>query len=324
MSDATPRDEDDLPQSPSGRIPQWVRDEAARPHAPRPDPGPAPPPAARPEPGATSRPFTAMATPALLAVLLALAWVAWSLPGGAGADRPHTASPINLSRALPPAGSGASATPLGTPESTSDGDLPYRFASVQTSGEAVTWDPCRAVHVVIDASSGPADGMALLRRALTRVSRATGLQIVVDGPTSEIPSAGRAPYQPRRYGPRWAPVLISWTGHEDGSGYGADAIGTATPHRAQRPSGDLVYVTGQVLLDPDRVERLRDRAGGAGGAAAVDAALVHVLAHLFGLSDVDDDDQLMGPNGADEVRELRGGDQLGLALLGRGACAPDL
>jgi len=264
-----------------------------------------------------------MATPYLLAILLALAWVAWSLPGGAPADRPGTASTINLSRALPPPGSGASATPLGTPQPSPDGDLPYRFASVQMTGQPVTWDPCRSVHVVVDASSGPADGMALLRRALTRVSQATGLQIVVDGPTAEIPSAGRAPYQPRRYGPRWAPVLLSWSGRDVGGGYGADAIGTATPHRAQRPGGEFVYVTGQVLLDPQQVQRLRDRDDGA-GSAAVDAALVHVLAHLFGLADVDDRDQLMGPNGADDVRELRGGDLLGLALLGRGVCAPDL
>ncbi|NAZ75610.1 hypothetical protein GTQ99_09285 [Kineococcus sp. T13] len=48
------------------------------------------------------------------------------------------------------------------------------------------------------------------RPKAVRVGTATGLRFIDDGATTESPSAQRQPYQPKRYGERWAPVLISY------------------------------------------------------------------------------------------------------------------
>ena len=79
------------------------------------------------------------------------------------------------------------------------------------SDEPVAYDPCRPIHVVVNERTVIGGAGAWCRQALDAVSRATGLQFVVDGPTDEAPSTDREAYQPDRYGKRWAPVLIAWS-----------------------------------------------------------------------------------------------------------------
>ncbi len=99
----------------------------------------------------------------------------------------------------------------------------YRFISHQADGTSpITYDPCRPVHYVIRLQGGPPGGEQIICDAVLRVSQATGLHFVYDGSTSEAPSRQRPPYQPKTYGDRWAPVLISWVTPSENPDFAAD------------------------------------------------------------------------------------------------------
>ena len=77
----------------------------------------------------------------------------------------------------------------------------------------------------------------------------SGLRFVDEGDTDELPSQARAPYQPDRYGERWAPLLIGWVppGATDlgpGGGVQGVSLSIALPGQVG-PS----LVSGQVVLD---------------------------------------------------------------------------
>ena len=52
--------------------------------------------------------------------------------------------------------------------------------------------------------------------------------------------------------------------------------------------------------------------------------VLHELGHLMGLGHVDDEQQLMFPEARREVPDFAAGDLTGLAVLGAGACVPEL
>jgi hypothetical protein len=204
---------------------------------------------------------------------------------------------------------------------TADEDDAHAFVQTDPrTGAPVAWDPCRPVPVVISAEGRPAGAEDLVLDALAEVGRLTGLDLVLEGPTDEVPADDRPPLQRDRYGDRWAPVLVAWTDASTIPGLAGDVAGLGGSVSAARPSGEQVYVSGVVLLDrPDL-----DAVGAEVGAASVRAVLLHELGHVLGLDHVDDRDQLMYPEGRTEVTTYGPGDRAGLARLGQGPCAPDL
>jgi hypothetical protein len=95
-------------------------------------------------------------------------------------------------------------------------------------------------------------------------SGATGLRFVYDGSTSEAPSRQRSPYQPERYGDRWATVLISWTTPSENPDFAADVLGQAGSTPVGLPYQSSAYVTGEVELDPGRLSTIRQWPNGNG------------------------------------------------------------
>jgi predicted Zn-dependent protease len=61
-----------------------------------------------------------------------------------------------------------------------------------------------------------------------------------------------------------------------------------------------------------------------GGAGAVQAIIEHELGHVVGLDHVADPTQLMNPELEPGVTGFGDGDRRGLALLGEGACFPEI
>lgn len=227
-----------------------------------------------------------------------------------------------VARLSPPAGLEESAVPLGTPPLASALDAgPHTFTATQPDGSGpVAYSPCRPIHYVVRPDHAPPGGDVLIRTAVERVSEATGLRFVEDGPTREGPTADRPAYQPDRYGRRWAPVLFTWSNAQETPGLAGDVAGTGGS-ASVTVDGLSVYVTGEITLD---TEELAPLVATPDGTAVAIGVVTHELAHVVGLGHVDDPTQLMYPSTNLTVTSFAAGDRAGLAALGRGACAPDV
>jgi hypothetical protein len=297
-----------LPTSPTGRVPQWVLDEAVgRPVAEQ--DWRRWTPAERPR---TRRRWTGAV---VLAAVLALGVTAVQLgvlPAGApvaGAD-PQQPTP----------GGEEADEPLGTPIA-APGTGTYEFMAVQADGTTpVAYDPCRPVHYVVRPDNAPVGGEQLISDSVARISQVTGLQFVYDGLTDEAPTDQREPFQPDRYGDRWAPVLISWDTVAEQADFATEVAGLGGSLSASVGDGPAVYVTGAVALDAAQFGEIVARPGGAQDARAI---VLHELAHVLGLAHVSDPTQLMYPEQS-TVHDFADGDLTGLARLGSGECVPEL
>jgi hypothetical protein len=196
----------------------------------------------------------------------------------------------------------------------------YRFLAHQPGrpGDPVAYDPCRTLHVVVNDALAPPGSEGLVADAATVVSAATGLRIVVDGPTDEQPARDRPLRDPPRYGRGWSPVLVAWSTPERVPGLAGRTVGLGGSSRvADDVSGRSTYVTGTVSLDAPFLARTMVQPG---GVALVRAVVMHELGHVVGLAHVDDPGELMYADNVGQ-KAFGPGDLTGLAALGRGRCA---
>ena len=216
----------------------------------------------------------------------------------------------------PPLPADARATRLLAPvEVVSNG--PYLFDNVLPGGVAVTYDPCRAVHYVVNPVLMPPGGQRLIDEAVAAVSAATGLVLVDDGATDEPLQDDRELVQVQRYGDRWAPVLIGWSNAAAYPALAGDVVGVGGSALVQpRGPASARLVTGQITLDVDGLVMQR------GHSDQVRAIVMHELAHVVGLDHVEDPGQLMYPRNLG-LTAFSAGDLEGLALLGHGVCHTD-
>lgn len=269
------------------------------------------------------------ATPARTLVVLAVlaagyvaqykGWIGPSEPTWMAGDPIDTAVATG---ARPHPAPATSTEPLGTPVAPPPGGGPHKFLATQEgTDDPVAYDPCRPIPIVVNSRTAPPGAGELLSGALDTMSAITGLSFLLEGPTDERIVEGRSPFQPDRYGNRWAPVLIAWSDPNELTALDGPVAGVGGSTPAHTPGGGpLVYVTGIVALDGPAFAEILTRDDGHQVARAI---VLHELAHLVGLDHVEGDDQLMAEKGGD-VTEPQAGDITGLARLGRGACVPDL
>lgn len=305
-----------LRSSPSGRVPQWVLDEAAG----RPvDPGPW----RDWSPAANAPPRRRRGWARVRGLLTVLLVVGLSLGAAhlAGPPVGPTAAEPAPAQTRPTPGVDSADAPLGTPLPAPPGGGVHGFVDLQADGTTpVGYDPCRPVHYVVRPDNAPAGGEQVLQGAVARVAEVTGLVFVYDGPTDEASGASRALYQPDRYGDRWAPVLVSWQTEQENPDFLTDVAGEAGSASVSVPGGPSVLVSGVVDLDAAAFARIL---GEPGGAAVARAIVLHELGHLVGLDHVTDPGQLMYPEASD-VLDFAAGDLTGLAALGAGVCVPEV
>src|SRR5688572_6761768 len=79
------------------------------------------------------------------------------------------------------------------------------------SGTPVRYNPCASIHYTINPALAPPMAIDDIHTAFKATGLVSGIDFIFDGPTDEEPNSERAPYQPERYGERWAPVLIAFT-----------------------------------------------------------------------------------------------------------------
>jgi hypothetical protein len=260
----------------------------------------------------------------MLAVAGGLFW--WNVRGGSESSaglglRGDAIGGTVASSARPPAGVGAEPQPINVAPTPAVQSPVHVFMQTQPdSADPVAYDPCRAIHVVMDDRRAVAGGSAFVNQALATIHAATGLEFVVDGVTDEVPSKDREAYQPDRYGKRWAPVLIAWSDPTETPELAGDVLGLAGS-QSVTDGKESVYVTGGVTLDGPELAGLLALPN---GEAQVRGVIEHELGHLVGLDHVNDPTQLMNPSTDGTVTTYAAGDLTGLSLLGQGACFPEV
>ncbi len=303
-----------LARSASGRIPQWVIDEAHGKNA-EPTPWRAP---------ANSTPRRRLFRVPIRVSPLALG-VAGAVIIGIAVSLILQYTPASRllnptgDTNMPPAGLEETLTPVKvTPPK--DGAGHFKFMNVISSGQPITFSPCRPIHYVVGRHYQPLNAHVLIQQGITALSAATGLRFIYDGDTDERWSASRSSYQPDRYGDRWAPVLITWADSTEVPDFGTDVLGEAGPFTESLSTGEEAYVSGQVALSTSAftdIANQRDQVDQLG-------ILEHELAHLVGLDHVSDDKQIMFPSLNSDIHDYQSGDLAGLAALGQGPCQPNL
>ncbi|MEO5982298.1 MAG: matrixin family metalloprotease [Pedococcus sp.] len=219
----------------------------------------------------------------------------------------------------PPVPVDAKDEPLGRPPLSQSASTDYVFMS-HTGGPTsapVAWDPCRPIHIVVNSADAPADADRLLAEAASEVSRATGLQFVVEGQTDEVPSAGRQPIDGKRYGNRWSPVLLAWTNPSVVPELAGNVAGIGGPRGATyAQSVDQHWVSGVVFLRGPTFASILTRSNGWSQARAI---VMHELGHLIGLNHVEKRSELMYSDNVGK-HAFGDGDLEGLRRLGTGRC----
>lgn len=194
---------------------------------------------------------------------------------------------------------------------------PNRIGPHEMLSDVATWSPCRTIRVVIDPTGAPKGFEGWLGQVLAEASRLSGLSITIEGTTDERVSFDREPYQPSRYGDRWAPAIVGWATSEQIPELAGNVAGLGGAQYVSR-ANQTGYVTGGIALDLELLDAPRQA-----GEPAYVGVLRHEVGHLLGLGHVDAPESLMY-GGANSVSAWGPGEVEGLAALGAGRCTPHL
>ncbi len=195
----------------------------------------------------------------------------------------------------------------------------YAFLEARRGGcLPVRYNPCQPIPYVVNSTLAPPGALDDLKAAIGKVEEATGLTFVDEGRTDEEPVGNRPLFQPQRYGPRWAPILITW---DHGERFRMEPT---NPAGGQSFEVDGAYVTGLLIVNVDAVAQDHNRSrpvSGFGEGTTWGRVFLHELGHIVGLGHVARSDQIMFPElGVQKGRaEFHAGDLAGLRLVGKEA-----
>ncbi len=181
------------------------------------------------------------------------------------------------------------------------------------SGRPARYNPCEELHYVVNPDNAPTDGLSDIQQAAASAAEATGMDIVFEGLTDEVPSLERRIYLPGLYGERWPPILVGWI-PRDAAVFREHGVGVAGSNVVESPDGNLVFVTGAIILNSDM-----ELSGGFEAGRTWGSVILHEWGHVLGLDHVDDTTQVMHGSLLSTPARWGSGDQAGLRELGRTA-----
>jgi len=211
---------------------------------------------------------------------------------------------------------GAPVAASAAPASTVGNTNAFSYLVANDDGSPARFNPCSSIHYVTNLAAAPSGADVLISGALSRITTATGVSFVNDGPTTEVPMANRPAVQ-SRYGSSWAPVIIAWA-HSGQSDLlpGGSTIGEGGSSWVSQ-GGPKVFITGEAVVDADTTANLP---ASFGSGASIGELLLHELGHVMGLGHSTDPNQIMYPTLLPMSSAAYGaGDLNGLSHLGRAA-----
>jgi len=193
----------------------------------------------------------------------------------------------------------------------------YTFLERRADGSPVRWDPCEPIHYETNLAGAPQDEFADVQEALRRVTAATRIRFVYDGPTNAMPpgvsDSHRVTTPPGESAP---PLLIAWLDHEQWVEMGGTDRQVAVALPIPESDG-FYYDTGFVAVNGSQ-----HLIPGFGIGPTWGPVLLHELGHIMGLGHVRSNDELMNAQENPVVTDYGTGDLEGLSVLGRhGNCA---
>ena len=190
----------------------------------------------------------------------------------------------------------------------------FRFLEVDPeTGRPARYNPCEPLRYVVNLDNAPAGALEDIHVAARLTSEASGIDIIYEGPTAEVPSVARSAFIPDLYGERWPPLLIGWISHNS-LVFREHDVGAAASDVVESSSGELVYVTGTIILNSDRTLSSGFAAGRTWG-----KVILHEWGHILGLDHVDNTTQVMHASLVSSPARWGTGDEAGLRALGRPA-----
>ena len=195
----------------------------------------------------------------------------------------------------------------------------FRFLEIDpATSRPARYNPCAPVRYVLNLTGAPPSAQEDARVAAEIAAEATGIDIVFEGTVVEVPSLDRPAFLPDLYGQRWPPVLIGWMPSSPAV-FRQHDVAIAASDSVENEDGELVYVTGTMILNADRQLAAGFDAGQTWG-----KVILHEWGHLLGLDHVDDPTQVMHASLVSSPARWGAGDGAGLRRLGRSAgCLDD-
>lgn len=185
-----------------------------------------------------------------------------------------------------------------------------------TDGSIARWNPCHTIHYRVNDASGGPGALGDVFSAVTQLETASGLQLVYDGPSTDIPQSDYAaatnPNNP-------APLLIAWAtpGQSNVLTGGSELGFSGTTVKAWTGPDGVAHPT-QIVSGYTVFANTPTLTAGFGPAsyATRGRMLLHELGHIAGLMHTTDPNQVMYPIVDGRAGTYAAGDRAGLTQVG--------